>query len=135
MSSSEHSEATVTIIPDELYKRIQKRLRRKQPIYEHFEGDTYPTKIWVDGETGKNMSHMPPQTIHKELQTISYMQESMKNARQIETGNGRGELLKRLLERGMERETALKMAIAIYQVLPVSTYLSDEAIDQLLMHP
>ena len=133
--SKEKHKTIITMVPDRCYERLVEETAAKlnKTMYERFEGDKGKTKIWLERD-GRLMSHMPPEVYMKEIQPISRIQKQQKEGLEkgtgaLEFGNGRGQLLQKLLDRGTDNDAAVRIAQAFYRVIPLWVYLPDDMIE------
>ena len=123
-------ETVCTIVPDDLYQELLDKARaaRPTPIYELFDGDKEATKIWINSND-KLMSNMPPEQYDKQIVPHSKM-----DLRNLEASNGRGDLTKRLVDRGIPLEVATGLARQVYMRLPLSAYINPDKIDEFIQN-
>lgn len=136
MSKDQHKKI-ITMVPDRLYERLLEETADapNKTIYERFEGDTGKTKIWLERDD-RLMSHMPPEVYMKEIRPISHIQKEQKEAMEGGTGsltfgNGRGHMLQTLLDRGTDNDAAVRIAQAMYRVIPLWVFFPDDMIEQI----
>jgi hypothetical protein len=127
MSDEESKKTVVTVVPDRMYHELlaEARAAPNRTIYETFAGDTEPTKIWLV-ENDTLMSQMPPEPFEKKIIPASQME-----IENMETGTGRGDLIKRLVMKGLPKEVAVALATKIYTEVPLNVYMRPEKIDDL----
>jgi|LauGreDrversion4_2_1035121.scaffolds.fasta_scaffold573726_1 hypothetical protein len=125
----------ITMVPDRCYERLVEETKAapNKTMYERFEGDKGKTKIWLEKD-GRLMSHMPPEVYRKEIQPISRVQQKQKEAiangtGALEFGNGRGHMLQTLLDKGVDNDTAVRVAQAFYRVVPLDVRMPEEMIE------
>jgi hypothetical protein len=118
-----------TLVSDDCYERLFSKASKAKDktFFERFEGDKNKTKIWID-KFGKLMSHMPPEPFMKEIITISKVQ---KEEPTMQPNNARGDMLLKLLQKGMNNEDAVNVSQMIYKKVPLDKYASDELIDNI----
>ena len=133
--SNKSRKTIITMVPDQCYTRFCEELAAapNQTMYECFEGDTESTKIWLETD-GRLMSHMPPEVYQKEIQPISRVRkeqtDSVPNGTgKLTFGNGRGHLLEMLLNRGTDNDAAVRIAQALYRVIPLWVFFPEEMIE------
>lgn len=125
MSDDESQKTVVTVVPDSMYHDLLAEVRaaRNRTIYETFAGDTAPTKIWLV-ENNTLMSQMPPEPFQKKIVPASQME-----IENMETGTGRGDLIKRLVGKGLPKEVAVAIASKVYLNLPLNAYIDPAKVD------
>ena len=115
----------ITMVPDRCYARLMEETAAvpNRTIYERFEGDKEKTKIWLE-KNGKLMSRMPTEVFMKEIQPISRVRTNHSESNgKLSFGNGRGHLLEKLLDLGVDNDTAVRVAHAFYNIVPLHVFL------------
>lgn len=127
----DESKTIITMVPDRCYDRLMEETAAapNKTMYERFEGDKGKTKLWLEKD-GRLMSHMPPEVYHKEIRPISRVRKEQEHAKdRLSFGNGRGHLLEKLLDRGVDNDSAVRIAQAFYRVIPLWVFLPEEMIE------